>query len=788
MRMLFIVFSLMFSVLTFGQTYTVKGDVSNFNGEALVGSTISFKDQSLMSDLKGRFIFNPVVEGTYRLSISYLGYMPIDTLLNVKSDVTLHFHLKEDSTLLDQVVVSTAGLKTISNTEKVSNEKLVENFSGSFAKTLASVPGVNAMEIGAGASKPIIRGLGFNRIAVAENGAKQEGQQWGADHGLEIDAFSTEEVEIIKGVGAIEYGSDAIGGVIKINNEKIPQVHSFAGNATIFGKTVNDSYGASVQLKAREDKLFYKFKATGQEYGDYRVPTDRINYLDTTIPIYGRRMKNTAGKGFALYGQVGYVSNDFSNILSVSDVYDKSGFFPGSHGLPNIASVVDDGNHRNIELPNQSVNHFKIVNTSTFNLSDREKLSFVLAFQNNKRQEMSKFHTHFEDQVAPEKDPNLELQFTLNTFDASAKYEYISPNNHKSTIGVQYNYQNNVIDGYGFLLPKFNRFGVGAFAMHEHFVNDRLSWEAGARVDYAEIHIKPFYDNVLYDYLVDLGHSPNFAGDYAQRSSKLDKNFTSFNGMIGAKYELTSKIQLASTFGTNFRFPTAIELASNGVHHGAFRHEKGYANLKPEQGVAFDFRASYETEGFNTSVSPYAYYFTNYIFLRPTGTFSVLPDSGQIYQYSQSKALITGFEWKVEKQFLKNFTFEGVIEYIYNRQLSNGKKGDYPLPFSPPMNFYGELKYTFNDWRFLKQPEVHFNGKWFARQERIAQGEAITPSSQSFGTGISSTLLFGKFEAKASLTATNIFDTKILNHMSFYRPLEIPELGRSIQLMIQIPF
>jgi iron complex outermembrane receptor protein len=98
------------------------------------------------------------------------------------------------------------------------------------------------------------------------------------------------------------------------------------------------------------------------------------------------------------------------------------------------------------------------------------------------------------------------------------------------------------------------------------------------------------------------------------------------------------------------------------------------------------------------------------------------------------------------------------------------------------------LKYEFNDWKFFKQPEININGKWYAKQERIAQGEEITPESVSFGAGVSSTLMLGKIEAKASLTATNIFNQKILNHMSFYRPLQIPELGRSIQLMVQIPF
>ena len=79
--------------------------------------------------------------------------------------------------------------------------------------------GVNASGIGSSSSKPIIRGLGFNRLLVTENGIKQEGQQWGADHGLEIDALNIEDVEVIKGPSSLEYGNEAIAGVIKIKND-----------------------------------------------------------------------------------------------------------------------------------------------------------------------------------------------------------------------------------------------------------------------------------------------------------------------------------------------------------------------------------------------------------------------------------------------------------------------------------------------------------------------------------------------------------------------------------------
>lgn len=122
---------------------------------------------------------------------------------------------------LSEVVVTgsyrhTQEKKTTLTLELFQKDYLNRHFTGNLVQTLKNVPGVHSMDIGAGFSKPMIRGLGFNRIAVSENGIKQEGQQWGADHGLEIDAFNVDEVRILKGPSSLLYGSDAMGGVIEI--------------------------------------------------------------------------------------------------------------------------------------------------------------------------------------------------------------------------------------------------------------------------------------------------------------------------------------------------------------------------------------------------------------------------------------------------------------------------------------------------------------------------------------------------------------------------------------------
>ncbi|UUC46063.1 TonB-dependent receptor [Flavobacterium cerinum] len=784
----FLVLCLLLAGITGFSQNKISGIITHVKRQPLNGAHIHIADKSTATNPAGRFEIKNIPSGKTRLIVSYIGYRTIDTLLTITDDISVSFTMKPDISALKEVVISKAAQpQSTKNSEKVNQNYIQESYAGSFAKSLEKLPGVNAMEIGAGTSKPIIRGLGFNRIAVTENGIKQEGQQWGADHGLEIDAFNAENVEIVKGVGAIEYGSDAMGGVISINNEAVPSPNSFSGQALAIAKSVNNTIGTSVGIQYRKDHFFYKLKGTVLDFGDYKVPTDEILYLNTHIPVYNQTLKNTAGRETDFFGQVGYIDKKFKSTLSISNVYFKSGFFPGAHGIPSIAAVQDDGDDRNIGLPYQRVNHFKIINNNQWSFQNSQ-LNASVSFQNNHRQEWSKFHTHYSNQQPPEVNPDLELDFNLSTLDAQLKYKYNWSVAHQTTVGIQNQYQSNTIDGYSFLLPKFTRNAIGAYAIHDYTVSQKLKLNAGIRFDRAQIAIDKFFDQTLYDYLTGNGQSPAVANFYAERSRDIDKNFSSFNASVGMGYKMNDSWNLTATIGSNFRFPTAIELSANGIHHGAFRHEMGDATLDPEKGISFDTKLSYTKNNFKAAFSPYAYYFSNYIFLKPSGQFSILPHGGQIYQYSQSEALLSGFEVSLEKRFLDRITAEVVLEYLYNRQVTSDSSKDYPLPFTPPANGYWEIGYNFKSSKIFTNAVVSVNGRTALEQDRIAQNELITPGYSIFGGAVKSDIKLGSFLANVQLSVNNAFNTKYFNHNSYYRALEIPEMGRNIQLLIRIPF
>ena len=533
------------------------------------------------------------------------------------------------SLLLPDVVVTESyqqrqAKKSALAVDVVDQDFLRKHFTGNFMQAMENIPGVQAMDIGSGFSKPMIRGMGFNRIAVLENGIKQEGQQWGADHGLELDAFNIGTVNVLKGPSSLLYGSDAMGGVIDITSPPVPSVDMLFGDVTLLGKSVNGTLGGSFMLGIKKSFWYAQVRYSEQHFGDYRIPTDTIVYLTQKMPVYGRKLKNTAGIErnigfFAQYQRQRYKAN-----YSVSNVYQKTGFFPGAHGIPDVSRVEDDGDSRNMELPYSKVNHLKVTTLQQY-AWEKLVLSGDFGFQNNHRDEWSVFHTHYGSQPVPEKDPDKELAFNLNTLSASVKVRFIGSSSWEHALGWDGQHQRNDISGYSFLLPEYYRSTTGLLWLTTYKPNNVISVSGGMRYDYGYIHISSHEDAYLADYLRKQGYDEEQVEHYKWNSHAVKKKFGDYSFSLGLVWTPSERHMVKANVGRSFRLPGANELAANGVHHGTFRHEQGDTNLKSEQGWQMDASYNLRYNGFSISISPFVSWFSNYIFLRPTGEWSVLP-------------------------------------------------------------------------------------------------------------------------------------------------------------------
>jgi iron complex outermembrane receptor protein len=680
------------------------------------------------------------------------------------------------------VVVSSASKKTnLSSTlfvETIDEHFLREHFTGNLVKTLEHTPGIHSMDIGSGFAKPMIRGMGFNRISVVENGIKQEGQQWGADHGLELDVFNAEQVIIRKGPASILYGSDAMGGTIELSPFLPPPDNQIAGEAVLLGKSMNENAGISLMMGLKKNRWFTKFRYSEQHFGDYRIPTDTVVYLTQKLPVYGRKMKNTAGfeRSAAFYGN--YRNRRYYADYAVNNVYQRVGFFPGAHGIPDASRVPDDGNSRNIDLPYSNVNHLKI---STHQQYAWDKIIgyWDAGFQDNFRQEWSRFHTHYGDnQPAPEKEPDKELEFSLQTFTSSLKLKLPVSDVWEHTAGWDMQYQQNAIAGYSFLLPEYRRFTSGLFALTTYRPNKKLLVSGGFRYDYGGMNITAYSDPYLEIYLKEKGKDSGTIERYRRRSYGVDFCSGDFSGSAGIVWKPDDVQLIKFNAGKSFRLPGANELAANGVHHGTFRHEQGDPSLSSEKAWQLDASYAWDNRTVVFNVAPFFSCFSNYIYLQPTGEWSILPHAGQIYRFSETEALFAGAEVSLEVKLLArlNYHFNGEYVHTYNREKY------IPLSFSPPATFRNTLEYRHE--KFQTYLEIHS----IMKQNRIAANEDPTPGATLIHWGASINFSTGNTEAELTVSVQNLLNTKYYNHLSFYRKVEIPEPGRNFQILIKIPF
>ncbi len=789
-RKTILLFLLLMAVCARGQQmFSLSGVVTDTLGVPVENAVIHLDGSSglVLSAKDGAFIFSGISAGSYHFCARSLGFSTFYDTIFINSNVSgfavvLHREpVQLESVTIMENPVERQRRQESHNIGVVGSDFLTENREGSLMKTLEKLPGISSIEIGSGESKPQIRGLGFNRVVVAENGIKHEGQQWGHDHGLEIDQFGVESAEVIKGPASLMYGSDAIGGVINLKQFIIPADDGVAGQMTIHGRTNNNLMGINAGLKGRNANRFYAVKLTAMANGDYRVPTDTISYNTYDFTLKNGYLKNTAGREMNVFAAGGFSWKRGITSITANNYFRKSGFYADAHGFEIRNSQIDFlSSSRDIDLPYQQVNHFKIASYTTLFFKNH-KLEINVGYQNNFRQEHSEPVQHG---YMPAPDNTLERAYKKDITSANVVMNHIFSEMHTLTAGIQFEFQNNQRGGWGFMIPSFRKFTTGTFIYDKFLMNDKLTLNSGVRFDFGTLATDAYHDWYMSPVYDENGNQTGM--DYLERSASLQKEFTNVTWSAGVSYALT-KWLMKLNIGKSFRMPDARELAANGVNYQLYRQELGDKTITSEIAWQADLFAEYKLPFTTVSFSPFFTWFPNYIYLNPTADFS--PETGlQEYVFVQNEVLRAGMEFEVHQRVRSDFDLGAALEYVYSEQLSGQKQG-FGLPFSPPFSGTISLKWE----KTLKQGVV---GDLYllaetviaARQESVVPPEEPTPGYEvfHFSAGGNFTILRKKIDWV--LQFQNIFNTKYFNHTSYYRIIEMPEPGRNLQASITIPF
>lgn len=793
-RFFIIMICLLCSTQVSAQSFVWRGRVTNEAGTPLAGSYVFIEEsgQQTVTDAQGFFSITLHATGRYNIIVSHTGYHVLRQIIELGSPaIPAKFILKTASVELQEVIVKDRHVEQrketdAMNVEIAGNDFIRRNLGGSLMKSLERMPGIKTIGIGSGQSKPLIRGLGFNRVVVVEKGLKHEGQQWGADHGLEIDQFAAHEVELVKGAASFAYGSDAIGGVIDIKPAPAPPVHSLGGSVELVGKTNNNLYGGSLNVYGRNKKLFFDARVTIQDYGDYRVPTDRVYVYDYAVDLYKNFLRNTAGQENGLHLNAGYVTERFRGVFYISNTFSRSGFFANAHGMEprRVDAAMHDASSRDILMPNQEVNHFKVISRNSYQWK-QHRLELEAGYQHNFRQEFSQYVNHgymppvFPDTLSVQ--PNLERGFDKRVYSFNLRDE-ITLGRHTVKAGISGEQQNNTISGWTFLVPAFKQTSAGVFVYDKFEVNDKILLHAAARYDYSLLKMFRYQDW----FSSEVNDDGAQRSEYLVRAGNLQRRFSSFVWSLGMNYN-REQFRFKANIGKSFRIPIAKELGANGVNYHYFSYERGDATLSPEQSYQADVSVVYDNINLLVTLSPFYNYFPNYIYLNPTPYHDYFYGAGnQVFEYSQSRVVRYGGELQVKYQWHATLSTEVLGEYLYAEQVSGSKKG-YTLPFSPPASVLFNVGWS---------PAVkHLQNTYFSVDYRLtgAQNNIVPPEKKTKGYQVvnlqaGTQLKLSKQPLIVRLQIQNLFNTRYLNHTSFYRLIELPEAGRNIILSLKLPF
>ncbi|MFW6267864.1 MAG: TonB-dependent receptor [Marinilabiliaceae bacterium] len=779
MKYLFLNLSLFLFVVPVlrAQSFTLSGEVTCRHNDPLPGAVVQIEalNKGAVTDKEGKFQIDNIPSGSYVVEATFLGFEAWVRKIDVTEQAPLHIMLHRQDHSLDEVVVE-GHYRSILNQENSRSVILVdqhfidENRSGSLMQTLRRLPGLSSVDIGSGQSKPLIRGLGFNRVVVSENGVAHQGQQWGADHGLEIDQYGVENIEVIKGPASLMYGSGAIGGVIDMRNFSLPGQHSSGTEIDLTGRSNNQAFGGSVKVFKRWQNVFFEGRFSMEDYADYRVPADSIEYYSYYFRLKDGKMRNTAGYENSIRLVAGWTSELVTTRLSMSQLNAKSGFFANAHGLEiRTSSINYDRSDRSIDLPYQQVRHRKVVSNTTIRPGEHD-IRIDAGWQHNLREEFSEAVAHG---YMPKPPDNLERWFQKYTHSLNVRWRIPEMGRHNLTVGGDVEHQDNEIDGWGFIIPSFRRTEGGVYVHDKIFMRPPWVLNAGIRYDYSRVEIDRYRDWFA---------SPVEDGEtFILRSPEADREFNFVSWSMGANYH-REHFFFKANLGNGFRMPQPKELAANGMNYHMYRYEEGDIDLSPEVSWQVDAVFGLENNRFGIEMNPFVTWFPNYIFLGPEAGYH---HGLQRFKYRENEVFRTGGEMMLKYQLSDKLESGIESEYVFSSQMSGNKKG-FTLPFSPPWTTDISLEYDHRS--FFSFDRLSLTGEY---RLVAAQNDIVPPEKKTPGYGLTSLVAsaernWANTKFTWNLQVRNLFNVRHLDHTSFYRLIEAPGPGRNFIFSMNI--
>lgn len=799
----------MFSTYQASAQTRLTGKITDkLTGESIPGATIYLPElkRGTASDMTGSYKIDNLPELKVTIEVEFLGYKTIVDRIKLSAQTTLNFVLEQSVAEMSEVVVT--GTSRASEIKRspipmatLDSRELQENLTTNIIDAITNLPGISAVTTGPNVSKPFIHGLGYNRVLTLYDGVRQEGQQWGDEHGVEVDENSVDRIEVVKGPASLTYGSDALAGVVNLLPARPATEGTIAGRTAASYQTNNGLYEATGSVAGNLGGFIWGGVATIKQATNYRNKNDGR--------VYGTAFKEKDLSGYAgIDRKWGYSHLNFSIFDDLQEIPDGSRdsitrkFTKQVTEIDTFRPIVSDSelNSYKIAVLHQHVQHFKLYSSNNIILG-KSNLGLILGYQENIRREFSH----------PENPDVAGLYLVLNTFTYDIKYHLPEFKDWETTFGMNGMYQNNRNQGTEFIIPDYNLLDIGPFTYIERAF-DKLEIRGGIRFD-----MRIFNNDAMFTAIdPQTGFTRQVSSSEAtyQPFYQYNKTFSGLSGSIGATYKLSDSFTLKSNIARGFRGPNIAELSANGVHPGTLIYQIGNEEFKPEFSLQEDLGLSFASkhvlgnlEIFNNNISNYIY---NQKLVNKKGLDSVVVIGNQTFKYQQTSAQLFGFEANIDihPHPLEWLHFENSISAVY--AINRGGNGvtvtneNKYLPSIPPLHTTTELRVNFKrKYRNISSLYAKIGMDYYASQDRIfSANNTETPTSgyvlYNLGLGADLTNRRGKILANLNILGSNITDVAYQSHLSRLKYFEdypnntsgksgIYNMGRNISFKLTFP-
>jgi iron complex outermembrane receptor protein len=762
--------ALLFSSPASGQQAgSIAGKVVSASGKPVEGVQVILVDLRLRAatDASGAFRFLDVPPGEYLLEAANPRLGRSVARVQVRAGQEADAQLTLDVDVHHEVVVVTAQPDARSADELarpvavLEGEQLRLRMEPTLGETLSTLPGVSSTYFGPGASRPIVRGIGGDRIRILSDGVGTfDASSTSPDHAVSFDPIAADRVEVVRGPATLLYGSSAVGGVVNTIDKRIPDIgsdHMVSGVLDLAAGSVSDEKSGAAALQIGRGPFIVRGDYGRRETKDLDIPgfaesaaqrAEEAEHAEEGGEEGGEAEEEVFGTlpnsaieseggsvSAALVGRQGFMGLAASGFDTLYGV-------PGGHGHAEEGGEhVEEGGEEHVEEGPVRIDldqrrlDFRSGYTQPFGAFRAAKLRFGAADYQHVELEGDEIGTTFNNDAW---EGRLELlhkpvgplsgsfgaQLLSRDFEAIGAEAFVPPTETRA-----------------WALFAFEEVGAGA-----------LKGQLGVRYEHQDADA--------------LGDSP------------LSRSFDGLSGSAGFVWSGDHGIGLALTLARSVKVPNAEELYSNGPHIATRSFEIGDPNLEKETSLGLDLALRKRSGRFTGQVTLFGNWFDKYIFEELTGEEE---DGLQVVQYVQKDARFVGAELEAHVDLLESEPHHLDLELSGDLVRARLTDQDQDLPRIPPARYGVALHYGSATW------SARVEGRGALKQERIGPNELPTPSYAFLNASVGYRFVVGRSVVDLVLRGTNLTDEEGRVHASFLKDL-VPLPGRDFRLNARLTF